>query len=891
MQAGFDPAASAPQGATPTVVDAGAGDALTLPSASFIADGQFVRVGSDLSITDADGHEFIVQGYFAGDASPDLLSPDGAQLLTPGLVGSFMMPLAPGQYAQAAPTVSASPIGQVLDLNGEAFAVHADGTRIQLAKGDAVYEGDVVQTGGGDSAVRMVFTDKTEFSLGSDARLALDQLVFNPDTQSGSAQFSVLKGVFIFASGQIAKSDNTDMVVTTPVATIGIRGTEVAGRVADGDSQFTIIHGSIEVTTSAGSVTLDDSGETTQVAGNGTPPSDPLILTTAQFGQAYGSVAGVVSGYFSPGQPEAPGGAPGGDGVPSSPGDGSPDGSHSGPDDHADSGTAPGDIQLASTLPADSPTVAGVSDPVSLATTFAGDPAATTGEIGTSSPLSTTGVGFGDPLAGLNSTVAAVGNSGFAAASGPTLSDTHQAGTAPVEGVIVAPAPGLDLADSLTFAGTSGDGQAGGPSGFTLAPSGGVADVAGAGADAAVGPVQVAFIPVLGTVTSVGGAVSGDAENASTDSPPLDMPSSGGSGSPFRADSGSSNPFAANPYVSQPYGYAGPQLGDAVFTLVSNDPSDPDTGSISVGDDPFLVQGTTPAVNTADIPQASVDEPAEITLTVSNAATNEQVKYLTNSYELPNLGPDSFVLVGGSQTGLPGVSNSAEIALQRDGDGNVDVVLTSAWNSVKNIWADSDTAADIRIENFVHADVSFGNGGDSDITITGAKRGFITTGDGNDTITVDAVSNGPGLSHTFELNTGAGDDHVVFNGASDGLSVLHFNGGDGTDTLSLTGPGQRFDLTTGQIQISGVERIDISGTGGDASLTVPSTLLDGLADTVNPLTGTTQTLVVDGDAGDTLNLQGDGWSADNTTATEGYTIYHNHETGMNVAANTHVTVT
>jgi FecR protein len=882
MQAGFDPTANVPQGPSPTVVDAGAGDALTLPSASFIADGQFTRVGSDLSIADADGHEVIVQGYFAGDASPDLLSPDGAQLLTPGLVGSFMMPLAPGQYAQAAPTVSASPIGQVLDLNGEAFAVHADGTRIQLAKGDAVYEGDVVQTGGSDSAVRMVFTDKTEFSLGSDARLALDQLVFNPDTQSGSAQFSILKGVFIFASGQIAKSDNTDMVVTTPVATIGIRGTEVAGRVADGDSQFTIIHGSIEVTTSAGSVTLDDSGETTQVAGNGTPPSDPLILTTAQFGQAYGSVAGVVSGYFSPAQHDAPGGAPGGDGVPASPGDGSPDGSHSGPDDHADSGTAPGGIQLASTLPADSPTVAGLSEPVSLATTFAGDPAATTG------------VGFGDPLAGLNSTVAAVDSTGFAAPSGTTSSDAIHAGTAPAEGVIVAPAPGLDLADSLTFAGTSGGGPAGGPSGFTLGPSGGVADVAvavaGGGGDDA-GPVQVAFVPVPGTVTSVGGTDSGGAENASTDSPPLDMPSSGGSGSPFRAESGSSNPFAANPYVSQPYGYAGPQLGDAVFSLVSNDSSDPDTSSIAVGDDPFLAQGTTTVANTADSPQVSFDEPVEITLIVSNAAKNEQTQDLTNSYELPNLGPDSFVLVDGSQTGLPGVSNSAEIALQRDGDGNVDVALTSAWDSVKNIRAESDTAADIRIENFVHADVSFGNGGDSEITIIDAKRGFVTTGNGNDTITIDAVSNGPGYSHTFELNTGAGDDRVVFDGASDGLSVLHFSGGAGTDTLSLTGPGQSFDLSSGQIQISGVERIDISGTGGDATLTLPSTLLDGLKDTVNPLTNTPQTLVVDGDAGDTVNLQGDGWAVDDTKVTHGYTIYHNHDSGMNVATNTHVTVT
>ena len=43
--------------------------------------------------------------------------------------------------------------------------------------------------------------------------LALDQLVFNPDTQAGTAQFSVLKGVFIFASGQIAKTDKVPTYV------------------------------------------------------------------------------------------------------------------------------------------------------------------------------------------------------------------------------------------------------------------------------------------------------------------------------------------------------------------------------------------------------------------------------------------------------------------------------------------------------------------------------------------------------------------------------------------------------------------------------------------------------------------------------------------------------
>ncbi|MEK9670883.1 MAG: hypothetical protein VW268_00080 [Rhodospirillaceae bacterium] len=38
---------------------------------------------------------------------------------------------------------------------------------------------------------------------------------------------SVVKGVFSFVSGQVAKTDPDAMKIDTPVATIGIRGTQV----------------------------------------------------------------------------------------------------------------------------------------------------------------------------------------------------------------------------------------------------------------------------------------------------------------------------------------------------------------------------------------------------------------------------------------------------------------------------------------------------------------------------------------------------------------------------------------------------------------------------------------------------------------------------------------
>jgi len=880
----------APEGVvTRMAVSDGAGGAVVLPSASYIADGDFQRSGADLTIVNPDGNAVVVEGYFTTDPPPDLTSPDGGQTLTPSLLDSFLTPMAPGQYAQALPAPLAQPIGQVLDLEGEAVAVRADGTRVQLAKGDSVYEGDVVETGGGSSAIRMVFTDKTEFSLGTDARLALDQLVFNPDTQSGSAQFSVLKGIFIFASGQIAKSDNTDMTVSTPVATIGIRGTEVAGRVIDGDSQFTIIDGSIEVTTQAGSVTLDARGETTHVAGNGTPPTDPVVLSTAEFGQAYGEVSGVVSGYFAPTQPGAPGTSPGGGSMPGDSGSNEPDAGDSSPGDHADAGAATGSMMLASTLPSDSPTVGGLSDPLALATAFASET--------TASESGSSGTAYGTFLSNAEALTTAISGSGVAGASesgGIMPSPTASEGE-----TVIAVAPGLDLADGITFDGSGA--QAGQASGFSLSPSNDGA-VPGTGDAAEGATVQVSFNGLGGTPAP---AVPGDnlsispvaADVAPSSSPSLDLPSTGSSGSPFRSETGGNDPFAGNPYISHPFGYSGPQLGDAVFDLVSG----PFQGGNAGGNSPAFDDPDTDAVQSdtdapqVDTPPAPAAEPTpqsfDITLTVSNSTTNERIQDLTHRYELPNEGNGSFILVSGEDMDLPGVPDTAEIALTRGAAGSVDVKLNSAWDSVKNILAQSDGAGDIRVENFVHADIHFGGGGDSNIEIVDAKRGFLTTGDGNDTIAVDAVSNGAGWSNRFDIRTGGGDDRLVFEGASNGLSELYFDGGEGTDTVHLTGPGQSFDLTSGQIQLTGVERVDISGAG-DATLTVSEDLFDGLASFTNSLTNTADTLVVDGDAGDTVDLVGNDWSQVDTAEIDGqsYAIYE-HTDGMRVAADSDVQVT
>ena len=131
------------------------------------------------------------------------------------------------EVAQAAPGTVGQPIGQVETLTGGVVAIRADGTRVDLEAGDSVYQGDTLESGA-DGSIGIVLADQTTFSMAENGSMVLDEMVYDPGTQEGSVSLSVLQGVFTFVSGEIAKTDPDAMTLYTPMATIGIRGTQLA---------------------------------------------------------------------------------------------------------------------------------------------------------------------------------------------------------------------------------------------------------------------------------------------------------------------------------------------------------------------------------------------------------------------------------------------------------------------------------------------------------------------------------------------------------------------------------------------------------------------------------------------------------------------------------------
>src|SRR6516225_1591307 len=165
------------------------------------------------------------------------------------LVASLVLALAgllPGpvraQIDSAQPAVqdsSPKPIGKVVTATGSVTIEHVGAVVVQanvpgqanLTKvGDLVYLGDVVQTGA-DGSVGINFADSSSFNLSNNARMTLDEFVYDPNGKSNSTFFNLSKGTFTFVAGNIAKTG--DMKIDTPVATMGIRGTTPHVEVSD----------------------------------------------------------------------------------------------------------------------------------------------------------------------------------------------------------------------------------------------------------------------------------------------------------------------------------------------------------------------------------------------------------------------------------------------------------------------------------------------------------------------------------------------------------------------------------------------------------------------------------------------------------------------------------
>jgi hypothetical protein len=260
---------------------------ISLPETENMLNADFVRAGADLLITSADGTQIVIAGYFDSTPPPDLVTQDGL-IMSPDLVealaGASMGEQAvPDQYASLDTTIEPVAIGTVQDMIGTVMVTRADGTQSLLEIGTAIFEGDLIEVGS-EGAVTIRFVDDSTFSLDENSQMVIDEMIFDTATLEGQSVISLINGVFVFVSGEIAINNPGEMLIKTPVSTLGVRASlEVGIDAQEGHAQTVVVLASNEPPDSSGALLLQS------LSG-----SAPLALTSTY------DAAVIVDAYSAP---------------------------------------------------------------------------------------------------------------------------------------------------------------------------------------------------------------------------------------------------------------------------------------------------------------------------------------------------------------------------------------------------------------------------------------------------------------------------------------------------------------------------------------------------------------------------------------------------------------
>jgi hypothetical protein len=184
-------------------------------------------------------------------------------------------------------------------------ALHPAVVRAPVHIGDVVVSGD-------KSALQILLVDQSVFTVGANARMTIDRFVYDPNRGSSDIAASVAKGAFRFMSGPTLAGQGRN-AISSPVATIGVRGTIVEGAVGpdalailagqpgvsttgSGDGATLIVlrgpghtnngfdkPGAIDVTAGGVTVSVEHAGQAVFIGGPGQQPVGPFYLTDANF--------------------------------------------------------------------------------------------------------------------------------------------------------------------------------------------------------------------------------------------------------------------------------------------------------------------------------------------------------------------------------------------------------------------------------------------------------------------------------------------------------------------------------------------------------------------------------------------------------------------------------
>ena len=193
-------------------------------------------------------------------------------------------------------------IGTVVDNKGTACEIQRNKNKMPGHKGSEIESMDTYVTGSCTSNI--TFKDETKLKVTENSRLVIDDFVYDPKkSDAGKLAVKVGMGTVRYASGQIAKTNPQQVAINTPTATVAVRGTDFTMTVDEtGESLVVLVPsckddkdvkkyeleeqkcrvGKIEVSTQAGTVTLDKAFEATYITSATSMPTPPVVMNIVE---------------------------------------------------------------------------------------------------------------------------------------------------------------------------------------------------------------------------------------------------------------------------------------------------------------------------------------------------------------------------------------------------------------------------------------------------------------------------------------------------------------------------------------------------------------------------------------------------------------------------------
>lgn len=157
------------------------------------------------------------------------------------------------------------------------------GVRRKLRKSLPIFQNEEIRTGSDARAV-LRFRDGSVLKIGADAEVLLDDYVY----KGTGGVIRLVKGALRFTSGPRGRPG---LSFRSPVATIGIRGTDFwVGKTDDGYGVL-LLSGKVTVSNRGGYVVLDQPSEGTFISSASAAPSAPSLWSGGQQESALADVA------------------------------------------------------------------------------------------------------------------------------------------------------------------------------------------------------------------------------------------------------------------------------------------------------------------------------------------------------------------------------------------------------------------------------------------------------------------------------------------------------------------------------------------------------------------------------------------------------------------------